>query len=1292
MVRRRTPSQNNSVESSPRVKTRHRRQTSDIPTEEKHSNEEDEILPSRRKKQKVNYNEDAIFDQAYQDQEEDEDGDKLTDEIANENGSNNPTEDTTVQVDQSNNTNVKNEHSDKESEYNESEDYNVDDPADSEFDGLTSEEERFAKRKADEEFIVKDDFDYDDSRSKGRHRARRTRSTRSKVSNSQSRKSRRRILDSEEDENDANASHFGEVSDDAASSIQQELEDLKDSPPNTPPSRKLNLRNRKNVDYTLPPPLANEITELVNPPTPKKRAYSSHANRLKRLFPTVGPFGGSDVTSIFGQNVPGLTALNNDSSSSSEDEIAPINSKSNRKDPNAKFNTGPANMGKVIKPKKNSLADSDPLGVDMNIDFTSVGGLENYINQLKEMVMLPLLYPEVYTRFHITPPRGVLFHGPPGTGKTLMARALAASCSTGNTKVTFFMRKGADCLSKWVGEAERQLRLLFEEAKNQQPSIIFFDEIDGLAPVRSSKQEQIHASIVSTLLALMDGMDNRGQVIVIGATNRPDSVDPALRRPGRFDREFYFPLPDRKARKEILQIQTKNWNPPLEPSFVEKLAELTKGYGGSDLRALCTEAALNSIQRKYPQVYQSQLKLQIDPSKIEVSSNDFMLALEKIIPSSARSIASPSNPLPKSLESLLKKNLDNIIAELHKSLPTDKRVTLLEDSQYVDYSSMGKNQFDRHELIQSLKRSRVYKPRLLISGGSGMGQIYLGPAILHHMEGYHVQSLDLGTLYNDSSNSSSTLEAVIVQKFIEAKKHKPSIVIIPSLDIWYRSVPDTVISTISALLRSADANDQLLVLGLLDSSRLVAEEKQILLDVFEFKNVVELEYADEDERRDYFGQIFAALNLKPIEFNEIDTRPKRKLRDLPQVQQESTVEANDKSTVKQLEKLDMRLKNMLKIKLSALMELFKQRYKRFRKPTIDDSYLVHLFHDYISTIHPEDQPYQRDGDMILEVATGKKFYNMDLDVIEERIWNGFYSEPKQFLKDVEMIYRDAREFGERERLLKASEMFANAQVGIEEIGDANFIKECKMMHARETERQRKYLQQSKNQLALDQAVINVHAESKPEETGQEDPTTGQDESQRAESVRPDINLNSNAENLIPSLNDDTFMATSTQAPEGDQTVLVEDSELPGGSQNQLQAQIKPPNGVVVSDILDSTEPLQLPLAESTKEIGAPTVSNEETVLEAMGEGVSPNVSEPPNLDPDSGPDMEEFNARYNVNLEYDEKHANTLKELLVKKTANLNIDQLQEHNSQLIKIVWADRKQLNKKETLTKIEEYISKI
>lgn len=144
----------------------------------------------------------------------------------------------------------------------------------------------------------------------------------------------------------------------------------------------------------------------------------------------------------------------------------------------------PANLGKIKD--KQALADADPLGVDKNVTFENVGGLQEYIDQLKEMVALPLLYPEIFQRFHVTPPRGVLFHGPPGTGKTLMARALASSVSTQGRKVTFYMRKGADALSKWVGEAERQLRLLFDEARKTQPSIIFFDEIDGKIDYQSS--------------------------------------------------------------------------------------------------------------------------------------------------------------------------------------------------------------------------------------------------------------------------------------------------------------------------------------------------------------------------------------------------------------------------------------------------------------------------------------------------------------------------------------------------------------------------------------------------------------------------------------------------------------------------------------------------------------------------------------------------------------------------------------------------------------------------------------
>ena len=266
--------------------------------------------------------------------------------------------------------------------------------------------------------------------------------------------------------------------------------------------------------------------------------------------------------------------------------------------------------------------------LDTSVTWDSIGGLDHHIRSLKEMVVFPLLYPEIFSTFSITPPRGVLFHGPPGTGKTLVARALANTCSLhSKQKVSFYMRKGtqtpqnfteisgADCLSKWVGEAERQLRLLFEQATQNQPSIIFFDEIDGLAPVRSAKQDQIHSSIVSTLLAMMDGLESRGQVIVIGATNRIDAIDPALRRPGRFDRELMFSLPSRDSRKKIVEIHTKKWS--LSEEMRAEIAEMSVGYCGADIKALCTEAALKALRRNYPSIYTANEKISLDMDSIK---------------------------------------------------------------------------------------------------------------------------------------------------------------------------------------------------------------------------------------------------------------------------------------------------------------------------------------------------------------------------------------------------------------------------------------------------------------------------------------------------------------------------------------------------------------------------------------------------------------------------------------------------------------------------------------------------
>lgn len=359
-------------------------------------------------------------------------------------------------------------------------------------------------------------------------------------------------------------------------------------------------------------------------------------------------------------------------------------------------------------PSSKGGADIQPLQVDETVSFNDIGGLSEYIDALKEMVFFPLLYPDFFASYHITPPRGVLLCGPPGTGKTLIARALACAASKAGQKVSFYMRKGADVLSKWVGEAERQLKLLFEEAQRNQPSIIFFDEIDGLAPVRSSKQEQIHNSIVSTLLALMDGLDSRGQVVLIGATNRIDAIDGALRRPGRFDREFNFPLPGCEARAEILDIHTRKWKHPPSKDLRLELAASCVGYCGADLKALCTEAAIRAFREKYPQVYTSDDKFLIDVDLVKVEKYHFVHAMSTITPAAHRGAVVHSRPLSLVVAPCLQSHLReamNYISDIFRPLSVSSELTKLSMLSYGSAIPL------------------VYRPRLLLCGGEGSGLV-----------------------------------------------------------------------------------------------------------------------------------------------------------------------------------------------------------------------------------------------------------------------------------------------------------------------------------------------------------------------------------------------------------------------------------------------------------------------------------------------------------------------------------------------------------------------------------------
>ncbi|HIQ51152.1 MAG TPA: AAA family ATPase [Nautiliaceae bacterium] len=293
-----------------------------------------------------------------------------------------------------------------------------------------------------------------------------------------------------------------------------------------------------------------------------------------------------------------------------------------------------------------------------DVTYEDIGGLDEAIQKIREMVEIPLKYPQVFERLGIEPPKGVLLYGPPGTGKTLLAKAVANEAGA-----HFISINGPEIVSKYVGESEEKLRKIFEEAQKNAPSIIFIDEIDAIAPKRDEVSGEVEKRLVAQLLTLMDGLKARGKVIVIAATNRPDSIDPALRRPGRFDREIEIGVPNEKGRLEILRIHTRNV--PLGKKIMEdgkeeyelldekeredllkKLAEVTYGYVGADLAALVKEAAMNAVRRVLPELLK--LRRRSEEEKVEVSEDllkklvvteeDFKEALKFVRPSAMREV------------------------------------------------------------------------------------------------------------------------------------------------------------------------------------------------------------------------------------------------------------------------------------------------------------------------------------------------------------------------------------------------------------------------------------------------------------------------------------------------------------------------------------------------------------------------------------------------------------------------------------------------------------------------------
>ncbi|CAG9761853.1 unnamed protein product [Ceutorhynchus assimilis] len=409
-----------------------------------------------------------------------------------------------------------------------------------------------------------------------------------------------------------------------------------------------------------------------------------------------------------------------------------------------------------------------------HIDFCKIGGLNKNLQTLREIIIFPLLHGNVFSHFNIKAPRGVLFYGPPGTGKTLVAAALATEINKeGLGKVSFFSRKGADILDKWLGASEKNLRELFEKATKNRPSIIFFDEIDGLAPARDKNQEQVHASVVASLLSLMDGLDSKPGVIVIGATNRIETLDSALRRPGRFDKELYFPLPGVEARRQILEVHTGSWKYRPAPELLSALVEVTAGFSGADLQALCADAILRSMKRLYPCLK----RVKIDPEQIKVEECDFMDARSCQVPSAQRS----GNHMRK-LTPIIQPLLGGQLRKIIKSIDTFWAHFLQEDFKYM----IGEER---------------YAGRLLLIGNTTQGvDTHLIPALLQRLEYLPVFIYDVTKVNQKDA-------------IANAHKHHPSVTLLSRIDEWWNIINECEQLSIVSTLEDIHAGLPVLVIA-----------------------------------------------------------------------------------------------------------------------------------------------------------------------------------------------------------------------------------------------------------------------------------------------------------------------------------------------------------------------------------------------------------------------------------------------------------------------------------------------